>query len=617
VVTADSKHVRDWRPVLLVVTCAIAARAAYLFSRAGTDSFELPVVDAELFDAVARNFAAGRPGLTEDWFSHGVGYPLFLSLIYRLLTPSVLLAQGIQLLLGVGTSVATYFAARRVFGRTEGLVAGLIVAFYVPLIFAEGELLDGGLTALLAVTAVMLTLETAETGRWFWGVAWGAVGAIAVLIRATFLPFCVLALAALAVGAFRASSPRRLAGAACAGAVCGGLLLIAALVTSREAGRFTIMPAAAGLNLFIGNNAEGCRIVAMRPGLDWDLMVRMPLAEGVSGLWQRDDWFRRRALGFALHFPGRFLVGLGAKALALVGSREIPRNLDIYLFRPESWVLRAGVWKAGSFGFPFGVLLPLAVLGGVVGRRKIPWPFWLMLFGYASALVSVFVVGRYRIAVVPLLAVMAARGATFMATAVRSRRWNLSWPAGVAVFLAFVVTLAPWRFCAERDDLRPELAYLLAAAHQRRGDLNRAEEGYKNAIRLRPAYFEARHDLGRLLSEEGRFPEAAAQLREAAKLRPSHAPMLIDLGVALGRSGDPAGAVEALEQALRFRPDDPAVYNDLGMVAVSRKDFQTAAAQFQKAVELDPTSPVYRRNLERASADARRTQTSQLPGQNE
>jgi hypothetical protein len=177
------------------------------------------------------------------------------------------------------------------------------------------------------------------------------------------------------------------------------------------------------------------------------------------------------------------MAGLLAKALALVASREIPRNLDIYLFRSESWVLRAGVWKAGFFGFPFGVLFPLAVLGGFVGRRRVPWRFWLMLFSYAAALVSVFVVGRYRIALIPLPAVLAARAATFISEAVRSRRWDLTWPTTVIVLAAFVLTLAPWRFCAERDDLRPELVYLLAAAHQRRGEPDLAESGYREAIR--------------------------------------------------------------------------------------------------------------------------------------
>ncbi len=616
-VSPEPERRRDRRSVLLVALCAVAVRAAYLWTRAGTDSFDLPIVDSDLFDRLARSFAAGRPAPAEDWFSHGVGYPLFLSLIYRLLAPSVLLAKAIQLLLGVGTSVATYSLARRTFGRSEGLIAGLIVAFYAPLIFLEGELLDAGLTALLAVSAVLLTLELTGSGRWFWGVAWGIIAALSVLVRSTFLPFCLVALVGLARAAHRAPPPRRLRGLVCATALFAGVLFVTAFATYRETGRFTVMPAAAGLNLFIGNNDQGCRILAMRPGLDWDLAVRQPLAESVTGLWQQDDWFRRQAIQFAVHSPGKFLAGLGAKVLALVASRELPRNLDIYLFRPDSWVLRAGVWKAGFFGFPFGMLLPLAALGAAVGRLRLRWPFWLMLFSYGAVLVIVFVVGRYRIALVPLLAVLAARGFIFLAEAARSRRWALGWPATIAVVTSLILTVAPWPFCAERDDMKPELVYFLAGAHQRRGELDAAEQGYRNALRLRPTYFEALHDLGRLLADERRFPEAATELRKAAALRPSHAPLLVDLGVALARTGDVHAATEALQRAAQLRPDDPVIYNDLGMIAVSARDFETAAAQFQKASQLDPASPVYRRNFEHASADARRNRTFQPPGQKE
>ena len=106
----------------------------------------------------------------------------------------------------------------------------------------------------------------------------------------------------------------------------------------------------------------------------------------------------------------------------MVVSREIPRNEDVYLFRSDSLVLRAGLWRVGSFGFPFGLLFPLAALGAVAERRRVPWPIWLFLASYAAVLVSVFAVGRYRIALVPPLAILAGAGAISLASALRERR---------------------------------------------------------------------------------------------------------------------------------------------------------------------------------------------------
>lgn len=64
------------RDLAIVVGVSIAVRALYFITRAGSDSFQLPIVDAELFDRAARAFAAGRPPLLDDWFFHGLGYPL-------------------------------------------------------------------------------------------------------------------------------------------------------------------------------------------------------------------------------------------------------------------------------------------------------------------------------------------------------------------------------------------------------------------------------------------------------------------------------------------------------------------------------------------------------------
>ena len=540
------------RDLAIVAIVAIAARALYFIARAGTDSFQLPIVDAELFDKAARAFADGRPTSNDDWFFHGIGYPTILGVLYTLFDSSVLAAKGAQLALGVATPLLTLLVARDVFERRVALGAGLIVAVYAPLIFLEGELLDAGSTALLAIALIFTTLKAARSHRWPWGLAWGALAGGAILVRATFIPYCTLALAGMFIVNARELRPRRWRWILVAGGSMAAVLVSGAWEALARSGRFTVLPSSAGLNLFIGNNAEQCRTLALRPGLEWDLMERLPRNEGVVGIWTESDWFRRRACDFALHAPASFLAGLVRKAGALLISREIPRNVDVYLFRSDSRVLAAGLWKAGRFGFPFGVLLPLAPLGAVTERRRIPWPIWLMLGSYAAMLIGVFAVGRYRIALVPPLAILAAAGVRTFALSLRACQLRQALRSIAIMLPALLLTAAPGPFCAERLDLRPELQYLLAAAHEHRGDDDVAEEGYRAALRLNPGYFEARHDLGRLLLRVGRFAQASTELTAAAAARPQHVPLLLDLAVALGQSG-------SLEQAVdvRTRCTDP------------------------------------------------------------
>ena len=96
------------RDLAIIAAVAIAVRALYFFARAGTDSFQLPIVDAELFDKAARAFAAGRPTSNDDWYFHGIGYPTILGVLYTLFDSSVLAAKAAQLALGVATPLLTY-----------------------------------------------------------------------------------------------------------------------------------------------------------------------------------------------------------------------------------------------------------------------------------------------------------------------------------------------------------------------------------------------------------------------------------------------------------------------------------------------------------------------------
>ena len=229
-----------------------------------------------------------------------------------------------------------------------------------------------------------------------------------------------------------------------------------------------------------------------------------------------------------------------------------------------------------------------------------------MLGSFAAVLVMVFVVGRYRLTLVPILAVLAAAGAVAAVNAVRARDRASIIRMTLVASLALIVTLAPWRFCAERVDLNPELAYMLASAARRQGDVQGAERGFRDALALDPHYYEARYDLGRVLLATHRFREAATELEAAAAQRPEHVPLLLDWAAALGQGGQLNEAVDVLERARRIEPQNPAIYNNLGMAAIGRGDIERAVDAFGRAVDLDPGSRVYRENLERAMRGARR-----------
>ena len=171
--------------------------------------------------------------------------------------------------------------------------------------------------------------------------------------------------------------------------------------------------------MYVGNNPNSRETLTIRPGWQWQQLIEQPMREGFGG--REEEYFRRRVRQYLQSDPAGFAAGIGRKTLQFVSSREIPRNIDPYLFSRWSVVLSVLNPKVGSFGFAFGLLLPLALLGLMARWREVPGPVWLLLLAYPAAVITVFVAGRYRVPIVPVAVVMAAAGGGFIIQTARRR----------------------------------------------------------------------------------------------------------------------------------------------------------------------------------------------------
>ena len=64
---------------------------------------------------------------------------------------------------------------------------------------------------------------------------------------------------------------------------------------------------------------------------------------------------------------------------------------------------------------------------------------------------------------------------------------------------------------------------LLGVARRAMGDIEGAGHAYREALRLRPGFVEARINLGNVLVHQGKPAEAEVCYREVLRLRPNHA----------------------------------------------------------------------------------------------
>jgi len=128
----------------------------------------------------------------------------------------------------------------------------------------------------------------------------------------------------------------------------------------------------------------------------------------------------------------------------------------------------------------------------------------------------------------------------------------------------------------------------VALGHHQAGELERAEQIYREVLRSDPHQADALHLLGVLACQAGRYEAAVEEIRRAIALNPQAAAFHCNLGAAykaLGRMGE---AVASYEEALRIRPHFVEAHCNLGAALSEQGKFPEAAASYQRALALKP-----------------------------
>ncbi|HUU82071.1 MAG TPA: tetratricopeptide repeat protein [Phycisphaerae bacterium] len=610
------------RWLLAVGVLGVAVRCAYLIEGAGDPTFAHPIIDCGIYDGMARELALGR----DPWlgpFTRPPLYPYFVAAIYWVSGFSLTAVRFIQALLGGATCVLTFLLGKRLFDRRVGLTAGMIVALYGPLVFFDERLLDSSLVVFCHTLALLLGvwaaagLSNAGPSRiWYkWLVAGAGLG-VAAIARPNIGPF-FLAFLLIWLLATAARRRRWAAHLAAAGCLLVGVIAPIVPVTVRNyvaGGEFIPISLFGGINLYIGNNPDAERTTAIRPGPDWDRMARLPHAEGMVSPARAQSWYLARVADYVRNHPGDFAAGLARKTRLFLNAREVPRVLNPYLHRRFSSLLGVLTWQVGPFGFPFGIIAPLAFLGMIVGYRGPPQR--CIPIGYlVAAAVSVilfFVASRYRLPIVPVLAVFAAWAVFWLRqTLLANQRGRFAVGVAAVVGVGVLVNLparAPADLVNFEAEFYDDLGRRLASPLDR--DYEAAEEAFRQAIEIAPDSAELHISLAEALRAQGRVSEAVSNARTAIQLDPNSPTARLTLGLALRDARSPDAAIAALRQAVALDPTHPGAHALLAQTLVDQRRYSEAVEHFRQAVKFQWNQPAHHLRLadtltlQKAYADA-------------
>ena len=558
----------------------------------------IPIVRSPQLDSLeylewARRIAGGNFA----WPSppaHGPGYPYFLGLILAATNGSLSAAAVVQAVLGAAGCVLIAMLARAFFGRTTGLLAGLLLALDGLVAFVDISLLSEGLLLVLACAALLaIGPRGASAIR---SVTCGTLIGLAALVRPAAIFLLPVAAAVVLARASRNGGPkaRWLRGAGFASLAAGAaavVILPAILANVRAAGAPLFVQGHGGFNFWIGNSPARDGLPSVRPGAGWDRLEGEAVRAGFVRPADQDRYFVRKTIGEIRNDPSGWALLLGAKLVRTLQAAEIRDPFSFAFFQHEAPLLR---WLPG-----FAVLFPFALLGGISAAVRSPRP-WL-LFGAAAAWIGSCVLlvtsFRYRLPLIPLIAIFAAFG---LVELVRVRRSSRRLAGSAAIVLAGVVASHLVDHPASRNFAEEWSATGFALNHER--DLAGAERAFHQSIAADAAWSPAWAGLGVVAANRGADDAAIASLAKAVSLEPDSVFANLELARLLARRGRVTDAEASYRRVLRVAPAETAALDELGALVLQEGRASEAATILRDAARTSPDDPKIQLLLARALA---------------
>lgn len=490
-----------WFAPAVIVLLAVVLRVIYVLLLRDHPLFDSPNMDAGYHLAWARALAGGEEFQDGPFFRAPL-YPMTLAALSWLPGEGTLGPRLAQALFGGLTAFLTFRIGQRVHGREAGLIASLLVATSWVLIAFDAELLIPTLFVPLTLLALDRALAWGFDDRpgpaWLAGMAFG----LAAIARPNVLLFMPVAFLLALVRGRGWRGPLGLTlGTCCA----------VAPVTIHNAmeGDAALVATQAGVNLWIGNNPSSNGTTAIVPGTPdgwWEgyygAIAQAELAEGRElQPSEVSSHFTRRALGWAAEEPGAWAAHMLWKARLLVANVELANNSDVEFtavrtmpplrFTPSRW----------------DVLLGLGVVGLVLGMRRGQRGAGLLTvyFGvYAFSIVLFFVTARFRVPLVPILAIGAGHAITSAIGAIKARDGR-----AFALMVVPALAIAVFSNVLPGDLRRQGAAGLLGLgmAELQRGDPAAAVEYLEDAYAISPTNPQVRYQLAYALRERGATAE--------------------------------------------------------------------------------------------------------------
>ncbi len=406
-----------------VFVLAFAVRLTYLAYMQDSPYYDVNLwkgTDCKAFLEKADDIASGDV-IGEGVYYQAPFYPYLMALLVKLFSGSIMVGQRLfQFLLGSITAVMALYMGYRLRGPGAGIIAGAMTALYGPLIFYEGAFLRAGTITFLNTLLVLLMFTGRSRSGVAKGAAVGAVFGMSVLTK----PNIAIMLPALAYWLWDVGRTKECASVVvpnqrflvllqlAGGFLAGFLLVMSPLwVRNYKANAEIFSISRRGPLEFVEGNYPGSPAAGWRlPEPVHEITTEESGSKLLPAIKNTLLLYKDRPLGFVERQVD--------KTLAFLSGYEPPNNLNYYVEKEYVPLLRF---------FPaWPHLLAAAVLGiGFVWRKRTEaFALYSYVILYSLVTIAFYVLGRFRVPLVPVLCVFAGAGIWGLVTLIREKKWT-------------------------------------------------------------------------------------------------------------------------------------------------------------------------------------------------
>jgi Tfp pilus assembly protein PilF len=416
--------------IVLLTLVALAVRLYYLGEYSYLPLFDTPKgADVEEYCSWAKNIIAGQI-LWEEVQIHSPLYPVFLAILFK----SFLTFNKIFFIIRFSQILMVFFACLPILAsltiikkdkKAISLIFFALWCWYPPLIYYAGELTSESLVIFL-LSIVLYILYKAETilsqksdvlpevdladendndnnknqigSRILFSIA-GIFTGLAVITHPIVLFFLFLESVYFI---FQKKFLNLILFFIGVSIIVAPLLFYNVIIL----GESVAIQKNSGFNLFLGNNEKSDGTCYLRPGPDWKQAHEIAEIESKNEGISKNTYLIKSSFKFIFTHPLNFLSLTFKKAIYFWNHNELTSGADLHFLKYYTNYMKFFKWA-------FGFCAVLALMAIFINFKNFTFLYkyrhFLLLIGAFWIAQTIFVVsGRYRIAAVPAILVLAA-----------------------------------------------------------------------------------------------------------------------------------------------------------------------------------------------------------------